>query len=140
MSVEYTFNKKISLDDIENKTNLKIVLNKDTKWLVDEFNNHVLINENNYSDENGNVVDSPTLELTVYGLNNPTKIMDELIKNFNAKFITDNEELLLFHNSELFDEIDVLYDNVMEKYGYLNNGIISIPNRIESDYKSFGEK
>ena len=39
----------------------------------------------------------------------------------------------------MFDEIHNMYDNVMTKCGYLNNGVISIPNRIESNYKLFSD-
>ena len=139
MSVDYTFNKKISLENIERKTKLKIVINKDEKWLVDDFNNHILIKEKNYRDKKGNIVDSPTLELTVYGLNNPTKIIDLLIEHFDTKFITDNEEELLFHEPKLLDELNDVYDDVMTKFGYLVDGFITIPNRVENDYKPFSD-
>ena len=81
----------------------------------------MLIKERGYRDKNGNSVDSPTLELTCYGSNNPKKIMDTLINIFHAKFITDNEEELLFRDTEGLVDIERLYDEVMERYGYATN-------------------
>lgn len=136
MSVDFTFNKKISFDDIEQKTSLKIIENNGKKWIIDTFNNHMLIKENNYVDKDRNPADSPTLELTAYGGSNSTNIRDELIRHFNTKFITDNEEDMFYYKPELLDKIDEIYNSVMEDFGYIiKDDIIIIPHRSDSDYK-----
>lgn len=135
MSVDYSFNKKISFDEIINKTSLKIENHNDHNWLIDEFGNHILIKEKNCVDENCNPVDPPTLEICAYGRNNSTKVRDELIKHFNVKFITDNEEELLYHEPERCENIEQMFDKVMEQYGYLINGEIIVPEREISEYK-----
>ena len=136
MSVDYIFNKKISLNDISEKTSLKVVENNGSNWIVDPFNNHMFIKEKNYVNENGEPVDSKTLELTVYYGNNSTMILDELVKHFNVRFITDNEEIELYYHPEL--SLDELSNSVMIEHGYrINNDIVFIPDRIEDDYKQY---
>lgn len=138
MSVDYTFNKKISFNDINEKTSLKVVENNGSNWIVDPFNNHMFIKEKNYVNYNGEPVDSPTLELTVYGGNNSTMIRDELIKHFNVKFITDNEEEIFYYHPELLENIDEIYNSVMTEHNYIIDGEnIIIPNRITDDYERY---
>ena len=118
MSLDISFNKKITMEDIKEKTPLKIECVNNHNFITDEDNNHMLIKEKGYTDKLGNRVDSPTLELTCYGANNPKKIMDTLINTFHAKFITDNEEELLFRDTTGLVDIEKLYDEVMKKFGY----------------------
>jgi hypothetical protein len=136
MSVEYIFNKKISFDDINEKTSLKVVENNGSRWILDPLNNQMLIKEKNYVNVKGESVDGPTLELIVYGINNSNMIRDELVKHFNVKFITDNELEMFFHDHKLLEKIDEIYDSVMVEYGYIINGDnIIIPNRNSDDYE-----
>lgn len=138
MSVEYIFNKKISFDDINEKTSLKVVVNNGSNWIVDPFNNHMLIKEKNYVNENREPVDSPTLELTVYGGSNSTMIRDELIKHFNVKFITDNEEESFYYHPELLENVEEIYNSVMTEHDYIVDGEnIIIPDRSVGDYERY---
>lgn len=140
MSLDIMFNKSISLEDIENKTTLKIKDKNNCKWLVDEFGNCMLIKENNWVDEFGNKVNDYSLELTSYGLNNPTKIMEELIKTFDAKFITDNELEILYYESENEINMNELFDNSMKRFGYLIDDKIVVPKRKDECYIPYENK
>jgi hypothetical protein len=118
MSLDISFNKKITMEDIKDKTPLKIEYVNNYHYITDEDNNHMLIQEKGYRDKLGNTIDSPTLDLTCYGANNPKKIMDTLINTFHAKFITDEEQERIYRDTTGLIDIEKLYDEVMERYGY----------------------
>lgn len=129
MSTEYLFNRLISFKDINTKTNLKIELVNSQYWLVDDFTNTLLITTH--------VEDEIFIhELTSYGLNNPTKIMDTLIETFNVKFITDNEKEIIFHEPDA--DVEKMFNEVTAKFGYVI-GIknINLPERNLDEYNKF---
>lgn len=130
MSVEYQFNKKVKLSDIESKTDLRVVEHDGEKFLIDPYGNCVHINQCDYD---------YLYELSVHGLNNSTYIRDSLVKDFNMKFITDNEVIMLYDEPDLLSDVEDVYDSVMEEYGYGINddGSIVMPDRDERDYKPF---
>jgi hypothetical protein len=124
MSIDFTFNKKITIDDIKKITSLNVIEENDSIWIVDDFNNRVVINE----------IDND-LEISVYGRNNPTKILDELIKHFQVKFLTDEEIEHLLREEEY--TVDFLCNRVMSDYGYFkDNEKIIVPIRKLEDYQN----
>lgn len=154
MSLDITFEKQFTIEDVENKTSLNIEY-KDNNWWLYKNNSFILIKcythsetdiknmildgfeilkdgEKTYAIKNDekeliiydkgkkNIIDS----LTRYGMNDISLILDEIVLTFQTKFITDNEEEMIYRDETL--SIDNLYNNVMLKYGYkINNGIIS---------------
>lgn len=154
MSLDITFQKEFTIEDVENKTSITIEYKNNNWWMckndsvimikcytqtqedVDKFKSDGfdIIEENgrNYVLKGGdkrlirydkgkeNVVDG----LTRYGMNELSEIMDELVLTFQTKFITDEEEEMLWRDETL--DVDKMYDEVTTKYGYkIENGIIS---------------
>lgn len=130
MSVEYQFNKRIKLSEIESKTDLKIVEHDGEKFLIDHYGNSVHISQSDYD---------YVYELWSYGLNNSTYIRDSLVRVFGVKFIIDNEEMMFYYEPELLSDSENLYDVVMVRYGYGINddGSVIIPDRDDEDYYPF---
>ena len=127
MSLDITFDKKISFDEIESKTSLKVVFKKGNNFLQDEYGNVCLIK------------DGSTCGLTFYGpKNNPTKILDELINNFETRFIDDAYEEMYFYEPEKYENIN-LWTVCMIRHGYLLNfdGNIVVPERHVDDYETY---
>ena len=127
MSLDITFNKKISFDEIETKTSLKVVFKNGNNFLQDEYGNVCLIEDN------------PTCGVTFYGSkNNPTKIIDELINNLEIKFIDDSYEEMFFYEPEKYKDIN-LWTVCMIRYGYLLDfdGNIIVPEREDESYKPY---
>lgn len=154
MSLDITFQKEFTIDDVENKTSITIEYKNNNWWMckndsvimikcytqtqedVDKFKSDGfdIIEENGrtyvlkdggkrlirYDKGKENVVDG----LTRYGMNELSEIMDELVLTFQTKFITDEEEEMLWRDETL--NVDKMYDEVTTKYGYkIENGIIS---------------
>lgn len=124
MSIDIEFNKSISVEEIKEKTNLKVV--EDDCYLEDQY---------------GNVVFFKEYGITLYGPVNPTKILDELINTFSIKYILDESIDLYHHESDKYKNID-LYTPTMLNHGYLLgfDGKIIIPEREESDYMPYKRK
>ena len=121
MSLDINFNKSISTEEIKEKTTLKVVENDGSNFLEDQY---------------GNVVFFKEYGITIYGgPRNPTKILDELIKLFDIKFIDDEAIDMYNYEPGKYKDID-LFTPTMIKYGYLLgfDGKIVIPEREESDY------
>jgi len=154
MSLDITFQKEFTIEDVENKTSITIEYKNNNWWIrkndsvimikcytqtqedVDKFKSDGfdIIEENGrtyvlkdgdkrlirYDKGKENVVDG----LTRYGMNELSEIMDELVLTFQTKFITDDEEEMLWRDETL--DVDKMYDEVTTKYGYkIENGIIS---------------
>lgn len=154
MSLDITFQKEFTIQDVENKTSITIEYEKDNWWMrkngstilikcytqteadVESMKSQgfEILEENGktYAVKDGhkglirydkgkeNVVDG----LTRYGMNELSEIMDELVLTFQTKFITDEEEEMLWRDETL--DVDKMYDEVTTKYGYkIENGIIS---------------
>jgi len=129
MGLNINFNKTISLDGVENKTDLKVVEDNNGTFLEDEFGNTIMVKGD------------PIYGVTRYGsINNPIKILDELVKGFGVKFITDGEIDKYHYESEKYKDID-LYTITMVKAGYLLkfNGDIVIPERNKDKCKPYNE-
>jgi hypothetical protein len=135
MSRDFTFNKKITINDIKQITSLKVIEENDKTWIVDNFNNYVCINDKTWFVDNFNSDhDDNDLEISVYGQNNPTKIIDELINHFQVKFLTDEEIEHLLRGEDY--TIDFLCNRVMSEYGYSNDDEkIIVPIRKQEDYQ-----
>lgn len=126
MSLDINFNKSISIEEIKEKTTLKLVEKDDSNFLEDQY---------------GNVVFFKDYGITLYGgPRNPTKILDELISVFDIKFIDDESIDMYDYEPEKYKNID-LFTPTMLKYGYLLgfDGKIIIPEREESDYLPYSE-
>ncbi len=121
MSLDINFNKSISTEEIKEKTTLKVVEKDGSNFLEDQY---------------GNVVFFKDYGITLYGgPRNPTKILDELIKVFDIKFIDDSAIDKYDYEPDKYENIDLFIPTMLE-YGYLLNfdGKIVIPEREEADY------
>lgn len=128
MSLDITFQKEFTIEDVENKTSIKAEYNKGQYWLV-KNGSHVLINSytsteediKNYDNGKKKIVDG----LTSYGLNSISEILDELVLTFQTQFMTDEEENMIYHNQSI--DVDEVFSNATKKYGYNidNDGNIS---------------
>jgi len=123
MSQEFKFNKEVKINKIQKLDSLKIQHIINQTWIIDEYGNSVLINKTN------------PLEIISYNNNNPKKIVDSLVDNFNICFITDKEMETIFTNGGNV-EFDKLYEDTTVSYGYVKEGdSYKCPNRNEDDYK-----
>jgi hypothetical protein len=118
MSLDFNFNKSLSTKEIEEKTSLKVIETDGLQDLVDTY---------------GNTVFFKGYGITLYGLRNPTKILDELINAFGIMFIDDDAEDKLHYEPEKYKDRD-LYFETMETYGYVIDGVVKVPEREESEY------
>jgi hypothetical protein len=118
MSLDLNFNKSISKDEIEEKTSLKVITNGGSEFLEDQY---------------GNVVFFKGYGITLYGLRNSTKILDELIRAFEIMFLDDNAMDKYHYESEKYKDVD-LWMETMDRYGYIIDGKVVIPERDESEY------
>jgi hypothetical protein len=126
MSLDINFNKSISTEEIKEKTTLKVVEKDGSNFLEDQY---------------GNVVFFKDYGITLYGgPRNPTKILDELIKVFDIKFIDDSAIDMYDYEPDKYENIDLFIPTMLE-YGYLLgfDGKIVIPEREESDYLPYKE-
>jgi len=120
MSLDIFFNKTVSIKEIKEKTNLKIIEKKGRTFLEDDYGNSI-----SYYEEG----------MTLYYPQNPNRILDELIKIFDIEYIDDDAFCNYIYEPEKYKDID-LYIPTMLKYGYFLgvNGKIVIPKRTEKDY------
>lgn len=124
--MDIIFNQKLKLEEIEKQTTLKVVKKVENNFLEDEFGNTVIFLGNGLSLRENST--------------NPTKILDELIKNFNIKFIDKETERELEYFPEKFKNIDI-FKTITIKMGYFlgwKNQII-IPQRCELDYHPYSK-
>lgn len=127
MSLDINFNKSISSEEIKEKTTLKIVKKDDSEFLEDEY---------------GNVVFFKGYGITLYGgPRNPTKILDELVKAFDIKFIDDDSIDKYDYEPDKYKNID-LFTPTMLSHGYLLgfDGKIVIPERDNRDYLPYNKE
>lgn len=141
----YIVNRELTKTEIKEKTNLEIrTQEKNGEWIVDKYGNAVHITEGYYqTDENGNHVeikDDIVRQLCRYGANNPTYIMDTLLKTFPFVFYGDNGRDTLVRMDEHDDYIFkkcIVED--MGRFGYkvidVDNCVVEIPDRTEKDYE-----
>ena len=142
----YIVNRRLTKTEIKEKTDLEIrTQEKNGDWIVDKFGNGIAIVEGYYKTEDDGsrveIKDDIVRQLCRYGANNPTYIMDTLLKTFPFVFYGDNGWDTLvrmkdFDNS-LFKKCIV---EDMERFGYkvidVDNCIVEIPNRTEKDYET----
>ena len=124
--MDIIFNQKLKLEEIEKQTTLKVVKKVENNFLEDEFGNTVIFLGNGLSLRENST--------------NPTKILDELIKNFNIKFIDKETERELEYFPENFRNIDI-FKTITIKMGYYigyKNQIV-IPKRCELDYQPYSK-
>jgi hypothetical protein len=155
MSLEITFQKEFTIEDVENKTSIQIEEKDGEYWMVknnssiliksyvktqEELNNlkkegFEIIEENGktYISKDGNKglirfdkgKKNVVDGLSKYGQNSLGEIMNELVLTFQTKFITDNEEEMFMHDNNLDSE--KLFDDATKSYGYrIENGVISL--------------
>lgn len=126
MSLDINFNKPISIEEIKEKTTLKIVEKDGSNFLEDQY---------------GNIIFFKEYGITLYGgVNNPMKIIDELIKVFDIKFIDDDSIDKYDYEPDKYKDID-LFIPTMLNYGYLLgfDGKIIIPEREEAEYLPYNK-
>ena len=110
MGIDITFNKTISLKDIEEKTSLKI-----------RIETVILENENGQGIRCSIHDDCLSTLMSVRS----EEVMDELVGAFNAKFITDNELQMCVSDDENQNEVETtenVWDKVTSKFGYIIDG------------------
>ena len=142
----YIVNRQLTKTEIKEKTDLEIVTQeKNGEWIVDKYGNGVHIVEGHYKmEDDGNHVeikDDIVRQLCRYGANNPTYIMDTLLKTFPFVFYGDNgfDTLIRMdkHDNSIFKKCIV---KDMEYCGYkvidVDNCIVEIPERTEKDFET----
>jgi len=125
MSVDYfIINKRISKKEIMNNTDLKIKSQDNGDWIVDKYNNAMLIVEGFYrTDENGEhqeIKDDIIRELTAYAGSNPKYILDTC--QIDDKY----EEFVIEDMGKIGHKI----------IDYVNS-IVEVPERLEEEYLRF---
>lgn len=159
MSQDITFEKEFTIEDVENKTSIKIEYQKGNYWMsknessilintyTDSLDDVEKLKNEGYSieDENGITYaikgdekrtiyldkgkKNEVVSITRFGGNDLSEILDELVITFQTRFITDDEEQELYCG-ENPDE-DKLYTDATIKYGYkIEDDIISINKNI----------
>jgi hypothetical protein len=150
MSTDYfIINKRISKKEITDNTDLTIRSQDNGEWIVDKYNNGMLIVEGFYGmDENGErkeIKDDIIRELSRYGVNNPKYILDTLGRKFNLLWIDDNSMDYFWRlpDGEMTqDQINTKYQEFVEsdmgEMGYkiidYINSIVEVPERNEDEY------
>jgi hypothetical protein len=119
MSLDLDFNKSLTKEEIEEKTSLKVEIHNGGEFLTDEY---------------GNTVFFKGYGITLYGPRNITKIMDELVRAFDLMFIDDDAIDKLDYEPENYDA-SVLFWETMNKYGYVKDGKLTVPERDTSEYQ-----
>lgn len=71
--------------------------------------------------------------ITLYGMRNPNKILDELIRAFDIMFLDDDAMDKHHYEPEKYKDVD-LWMETMDKYGYVQDGKVVVPEREEADY------
>jgi hypothetical protein len=141
----YIVNRQLTKTEIKEKTDLEIrTQEKNGDWIVDKYGNGISIVEGYYKTGNdGNRVeikDDIVRQLCRYGANNPTYIIDTLLKTFPFVFYGDDGRDILIrmnkHDNSVFKKCIV---DDMEYCGYkvidIDNCIVEIPERTEKDYE-----
>jgi hypothetical protein len=142
MSTDYYIMRGISKNDILNKTDIKVINHPDggdKEFLEDKYGNVLHINpqmvgESKLDDEN-------IRELTRYGGNNATYIMDTLVREFKMVYYSDDGFQNLCRPTEQSHDPDVdgnIKRDMMRTHGYdvINKDTIIIPSRTEKDYET----
>ncbi len=142
----YIVNRQLTKTEIKEKTDLEIrTQEKNGDWIVDKYGNGIAIVEGYHkTEDDGNRVeikDDIVRQLCRYGANNPTYIMDTLLKTFPFVFYGDDgwDTLIRMkkHNNSVFKKCIV---KDMERCGYkvidVDNCIVEIPERTEKDYET----
>ena len=121
MSLDLNFNKSIFIQEIVDKTSIKVEKKNGSDFLVDQY---------------GNAVFFKGYGITVRSNSNPCKILDELIQVFDIMFLDDDAEHKLHSEPENYKEKDIYWET-MDIYGYVTDGVIQVPEREESQYLPF---
>ena len=118
MSTDFSFYTKITLQQVREETNIKVIEYNGNTFLEDSKGNKLVVNQGVFTKEDSDEIDEDSFELTRYGDNNPKEIIDELVNKFGLKFlIDDDEDELIFKGEEDFD-FDSYLNDCMKKYGY----------------------
>jgi hypothetical protein len=132
MSLDIEFNKEINLkkfykllDGKVSKVKVQELEDGIGEWVVDKYGNTTLLDVNK----------DKIFGLTAYGANNPTFLLDELVKAFNVMFIMDEDIELYEYQPEIYQNID-LFTPRMIYSGYMLNfdNEVIVPERDEKDY------
>lgn len=122
MSIDITFEKRLALKDVLEKTKIIIIEYNEKKYL--KLNNDVLhINDLDNNEEFNSI--------SQYGLNSLQEIMKILVPVFQTRFITDNEVEGILHEQVAGKkyspvEMDDIYSEITIEYGFVidENGVI----------------
>lgn len=125
MSLDINFNKSISIEEIKEKTTLKVVEKDGNNFLEDQYGNVVLFKD---------------YGITLYGgPRNPFKILDELVSAFGIMFIDDESIDKYDYEPEKYKDVD-LFTPTMIEYGYnVVDGVVTVPEREESEYLPYNK-
>jgi hypothetical protein len=143
MSTEYYLMKGINKKDLLQKTDIKITNHPNTdgiELLEDKYGNILHINtvEIRENKDSEPYVDMENIrELSRYGDNNPTYILDTLIKEFKILYYTDNGLHKLILGDSNLDV--VIFEDMFLTHGYnvtnIGEGSVIIPLREEHEYQ-----
>ena len=148
MSVDYYIMKGIPKKDILDKTDIKIINHpedSDKEFLQDKYGNilHIIPQMVAECKECEPILDNDNIrELTRYGGNNATYIIDTLVREFNMVYYSDDGFQNLMRPAEESHDSDVI-SNITKDMKHTHdyevidavNGIINIPNRLEEQFK-----
>jgi len=154
MSLDITFQKEFTIEDVENKTPITIDYKNDNWWMcknnsiimikcytktkedVERFKSEGFVIVEEYGETYAvKDCDKRLIRfdkgkknvvdgLTIYGRNELSEILDVLVLTFQTKFITDEEEEMFWRDNTL--DVDMMFDDVTKKFGYkIENEIIS---------------
>ncbi len=143
MSTDYYIMRGISKNDILNKTDIKVINHPDggdKEFLEDKYGNVLHINPQMVGEGEPKLDTENIRELTRYGGNNATYIMDTLVKEFKMVYFSDDGFQNLFRPEEESHDPDVdsnIKKDMMWTHGYdvINKDTIIIPLRTEKDYE-----
>ena len=164
MSLDITLNKNITLQEIIDKTTIKVEYKDDVHWLVKDGNvinvktytysdediqklisegknieesngeNYLILNGEKYLLPKDKGLNNRIGRLTRYGVNKLKDILSEIVTTFQTKFITDEEEKMIYNEEDI--NVDNLFLDTTIYYGFniKEDGVITVDDKNKIDY------
>ena len=148
MSLDIIFQKRFTIEDVENKTSIKIEFKNNNYWMCKNDSRILIVSdiqtemdvERFKVDGFEIIMDNNEMfalkddvkclirfdmgkknivnRITQYGMNDLSEIMDELVFGFQTKFITDIQMDMLYDGNCDISDICKLYDDTTKLHGY----------------------
>jgi len=143
MSTEYYLIKGVNKKELLQKTDIRIINHSDSKdieLLEDKYGNMLHINPVTIRENKDGkpYIDNENIrELSRYGNNNPTYILDTLIKEFKVLYYTDEGLHKLVINNLNLDQ--VIFEDMFYTHGYnvlsIDEDLVDVPTRDEQEFQ-----